>query len=380
MTKSAFDSAVSLAITEYSNRNGNAEGLNLDTIMHQIRAYKTSSLRKTNVLELLDPIDIDQVGGLDHLKEWLEHRRNSFSEEAIEFGITPSRGGLVVGPPGGGKSLIAKAACAVLNIPGVRFDVGRVFNSYIGQSEQAMRTVLKTIDDMSPCVMFVDEIDKGFQGMGGGSNDSGTTSRVFGTFLTWMQERDQKERPVFLVMTANRVANLPAELMRRGRIDEIWGVSYPNSVERAAIVNIHVGKRGHKLTKDQVSRVVDITEDLVGAEIESMIEDALNLDFNAKNSKLTLESLEQARSTLKPQAKSFAAQMVEMNEWIAINARPASPTLTPEQVKSGPGNKIKLRPQVGQQTCGLRQQEPRRVSYQYVNQKFLSPCTHDASR
>ncbi len=345
MTKSAFDSAVSIAITDYSNRHGNAEGLNLDTVLEQIRHYKTLMLRKTNVLELIEPIDIDQVGGLDILKDWLAIRKNSFKPEAIAFGITPLKGFLIVGPPGGGKSLIAKATCAALGLPGVRFDIGRIFNSYIGQSEQAMRNVLKIIDDLSPCVMFADEIDKGFSGMQGG-NDSGTTSRVFGTFLTWMQERDQINRPVCIAMSANRVEHLPAELMRKGRINEIWGVGYPNPIERTEIVRIHVHKRGHKLTKDEIAEVVDLTEALVGAEIESLIEDALNRDFDEGNDTLTVDSIKIERGNLKPQSVTFADQMKAMETWIAQNARPSSSAITAEQVRAATPKTFK-RPPLG---------------------------------
>jgi len=235
MTVQSFENAIALSITDYGMKHyieettddgtltrGTMQGFGSEHIVAMIRHYKMQLLRKTNVLELQPTIDADDIGGLDLFKEWMGQRRATYLPEAQEHNITPSRGALVVGPPGTGKSLVAKAAGSILGLPVVRFDVGRVFGSFIGQSEQAMRGALSMLDAMAPVVLMLDEIDKGFSGMTGGSGDSGTTARVFGTFLTWMQERDQTHRPVFLIMTANRVAGLPPELLRKGRVDEIW--------------------------------------------------------------------------------------------------------------------------------------------------------------
>lgn len=327
LDKSAFDTALSISLTSWSNKHGSAKGITIDHVLNTIREYKTSVLRKTNVLELLTPTPMSEVGGLENYKAWIGTRKKSFTKKAIDFGITPSRGCLVVGPPGTGKSLLAKATCEALGLPGLRLDIGRIFNAYIGTSEQAMRNTVKTIDEMSPCVLFVDEIDKGFAGMaGGGGSDNGTTSRVFGTFLTWMQERDQIGRPVFMVLTANRIENLPPELMRRGRIDEIWAVTMPNADERRETLKIHLAKRGHEdeLTDEEMDELVALTDNLVGAEIESMIEAALNRDFSMDNDKITMQSLKTERDFLKPMSKTFANQMAAMNSWAQENARAAS--------------------------------------------------------
>lgn len=225
-----------------------------------------------------------------------------------------------------GKSLVAKAAGSVLNLPVIRFDVGRVFGQFIGQSETAMRGVLTMIDAMAPCVLMLDEIDKGFSGMGGGGGESngGTTQRVFGTFLTWMQERDQANRPVFLIMTANRVSGLPPELLRRGRVDEIWSVNVPNDEEREAIISIHLAKRGQELSAGDLKAAVRITADLVGAEIEALVEDALVMSLNSEEVGVTFEWIEQAREFLKEMSKTRAAEFAEMQSWAATNARAAS--------------------------------------------------------
>lgn len=324
MTKSAFETAASIAVTEYSNDNGSAKGLDAKVLLSSLRSYKTAILRKTAVLELINPISMETVGGLENYKDWILTRKDSYSDEAKAFGITPAKGCLVVGPPGTGKSLLAKATCGILGLPGVLFDISKVFGSYIGQSETAMRTAMRIIDDMAPCLVFMDEIDKGLSGMAGGQNDGGTASRVFGSLLTWMQERDQTNRPVFVIMTANRVSGLPPELMRRGRIDEIWSVNVPNFAERKAIIGIHTEARGHELDEEEIAAIAKETENFVGAELEALIEGALNRDFQAKNPGLTIESLRAEKSVLKTMHTSFGAQLAEMQKWAKDNARAAS--------------------------------------------------------
>lgn len=325
MTTNAFETAVAVAITEYSATHETLEGFSAEDITQSIRTYKTQMLRKTNVLELQPTIPADEIGGLDLFKTWMQQRKATYTDIAKENNVTPSRGALVIGPPGTGKSLVAKAAGSILNLPVIRFDVGRVFNQYVGQSEQSMRGVLSLIDAMAPCVLMVDEIDKGFSGMSGGSGgDSGTTQRVFGTFLTWMQERNQRERPVFLIMTANRVHGLPPELLRRGRIDEIWSVNVPNDDEREAIIGIHLAKRGQSLDKGDLKATVRITKDLVGAEIEALVEDALVLSLSNDDPGVTYEYIEEAKTTLKEMSKTRAEEFEAMQKWAAQNARPAS--------------------------------------------------------
>lgn len=338
MTSHAFETAVSLAITTYGEVNrieteddegntisrGSMAGFGAQNIIDMLREYKTALLRKTNVLELQKPVDAENIGGLDLFKDWMNQRKATFTPEAKEFNITPSRGALVVGPPGTGKSLIAKAAGSILNLPVVRFDVGRVFGSYIGQSEQSMRGALALLDAMAPIVLMLDEIDKGFAGMIGGQSDSGTTARVFGTFLTWMQERDQINRPVFLIMTANRIEGLPPELLRKGRVDEIFSVNVPNEAERAEIIRIHARLRNQSVDKRDMPALVRITENLVGAEIEALIEDAMVISFADGDPGLTYDYLEKAKANLKPMHTTRQAEFAAMRAWAEKNARPAS--------------------------------------------------------
>lgn len=331
MTAHAFDTAVALSITEFTTLKAaeggenSFEGFGAEHIVSMIRRYKVQLLRKTNVLELQNPVDEDEIGGLDLFKEWMHQRKATYAPEARDFRITPSRGALVIGPPGTGKSLVAKAAGSILNVPVIRFDVGRVFNAYIGQSEQAMRNVLQMIDAMAPVVLMLDEIDKGFSAMAGGANDGGTTQRVFGTFLTWMQERDQKNRPVFLIMTANRIHGLPPELLRKGRIDEIWSVNQPNAAERRQILEIHAAKRGQEIVEADMPAILRLTDRLVGAEIESLIEDAVVMSFAEQGEpELSYEWLEKAKQHLRPMSETRADEFKAMESWAKLNARPAS--------------------------------------------------------
>ena len=188
-----------------------------------------------------------------------------------------------------------------------------------------MRSVLKLLDAMSPCVLMVDEIDKGFAGMdGGGGNDSGTSARVFGTFLTWMQERKQKERPIFLVFTANRVQGLPPELMRPGRLDERFAVNAPNADEREEIICIHAKKRNLKISKNDIPALVQATEKLVGAEIESLIEQCLIHAYQEDTDKLSLAHFMQEKSILRPISVAFKDNFDAIIEWTTKHARAAS--------------------------------------------------------
>jgi SpoVK/Ycf46/Vps4 family AAA+-type ATPase len=329
MSKTAFENALALSITDWhqdASHNGETPTpVSFDHVCCWIRQYKTEALRKTEVLELQEPVGINQIGGLQNYKEWMEIRRLTYEANAIAQGITPSRGVLVLGVPGTGKSLIAKAAGAQLDLPVIRFDIGRVFGSYVGQSESKMRSALKLIDAMAPLVLMVDEVDKGFAGTArGGNNDSGTSMRVFGTFLTWMQERKQSERPVFIVFTANRVHGLPPELMRKGRLDELWAVNSPNRDEREEIVRIHAKKRKLRIIEDEINQMVTHSDGLVGAEIESIVEQCLIRAYQEGHTTLTLKNFLKERQYLKPLKESFAEDFRAIEEWGRTHARIAS--------------------------------------------------------
>jgi SpoVK/Ycf46/Vps4 family AAA+-type ATPase len=227
-----------------------------------------------------------------------------------------------VGIPGTGKSLAAKAISQVLGVPLVRLDFGRVFNSFVGRSEERMRVALKMVESMSPCVLFCDEVDKGLGGIGG-SGDSGTSSRVLGSFLTWLQEN---KTPVFTMVTANNITGLPPELLRRGRFDAIFAAGLPNEAERMEILKIHLRKRGYDLAKfpaKDKNNVMVLSAGYVGAEIEAAVQDGL-IDAFAAEEKFSLRHVGEALERMVPLSKAHNALIQEMTLWMQNNATPAS--------------------------------------------------------
>jgi len=188
------------------------------------------------------PVDLDQIGGLRRLKFWLEQRRESLSDEAIKFGLEPPRGVLMLGVQGAGKSLAAKAVATAWQRPLLRMDVGALYDKYIGESERRLREALRQAEQMAPIVLWIDEIEKAFASAASQSSDGGLSKRMFGTLLTWMQERTA---PVFLIATANDIEALPPELLRKGRFDEIFFVDLPDLDARRAIFQIHLNRRKH---------------------------------------------------------------------------------------------------------------------------------------
>lgn len=220
-----------------------------------------------------------------------------------------------------GKSLIAKAISSELGVPLVRLDFGRVFNSLVGASEQRMRTALKMVETMSPCVLFCDEIDKGLGGIGG-SGDSGTSNRVLGSFLTWLQDCTH---PVFVMVTANNVTGLPPEMLRRGRFDAIFATTMPNAQDRREVLRIHLAMRERDIKEfpaAEVTEIIHLSEGYVPSEIESAVKDALVDSFNA-NEAMSMKHVKVALQSMVPLSKAFAKEIAAMNDWAKSNATPA---------------------------------------------------------
>ena len=203
---------------------------------------KQQIIRKSGTLEYYDTQEkFASIAGLDNLKDWLSKRSAAFSDRAAQFGLPAPKGVLLLGVQGCGKSLCAKAASSLWKLPLLRFDIGRVFGSLVGSSEDSMRRALQTAESVAPAILWIDEIDKAFAGtQGSAGSDGGTASRVFGTFLTWLSE---KTAPVFVIATANDISHLPPEMLRKGRVDEIFFVDLPNEDERREIFQIHLAKR-----------------------------------------------------------------------------------------------------------------------------------------
>ncbi len=321
MTKEAFEMYSSLAIVQKAVEDAE-EAVDADEIIEGLNRGKTEIVNKNDLLELYHSADMDDVGGMENLKEWVLKRKECYTEEAAEFGVEPPKGMVFVGPPGTGKSLVAKAVSRTLGVPCIRLDFGRVFQSLVGASEERIRTALRMVEAMAPCVLFCDEIDKGLGGIGG-SGDSGTSSRVLGTFLTWLQDNTT---PVFTMVTANNIDGLPPELLRRGRFDEIFATRLPAGPERKAILDIHMRKRGYDLAdfdKKDVTRFLAASKAYVGAEIETALKDALINAYNADED-LEMPHIIESLKVMTPLSKAYAMQIQFMTLWARQNARPAS--------------------------------------------------------
>lgn len=283
---------------------------------------KVRAVRRGGVLEILESVSIEQVGGLGRLKAWLTKRVNAFSPEARAFNLPMPRGILAVGPPGTGKSLLAKSVGTVLGVPVLRLDIGNLFGSLVGESEDRARQAIKLAESVAPCVLMLDEIDKGFAGTGSGdhSGDGGTTKRVFGTILTWLQE---KVTNVFVVATANSVTGLPPELLRKGRFDELWFVDLPSPDERADIFSIHLRKRGRDPENFNLEALAEASDGFVGAEIEAAVGDALYDAFDEQR-ELVTEDIVRALKLTVPLSRTASASLDATRAWARDRARRAS--------------------------------------------------------
>src|SRR5499433_1049501 len=235
--------------------------------VNEVLSEKQQIIRKNGLLEYYATNErFENVGGLTVLKDWLNKRAVAFTAEAREFGLPPPKGILMLGVQGCGKSLCAKAVSNQWQLPLLRFDMGRMFGSFVGSSEENVRRAISVAESVAPAILWVDEIDKAFAGsQGSGASDGGTTARVFGTFLTWLSE---KSAPVFVVATANDISGLPPELLRKGRLDEIFFVDLPSKEERTEVFEIHLTKRGRDATQFDLDALVEATKDFSGAEIE----------------------------------------------------------------------------------------------------------------
>lgn len=324
MSYNEFTTALSIGLVRQDEALKDGDPVDIDKLVETILETKVEIIKKNNILEMMKPIDIDKVGGMDLLKDWLNERKIAFTSDAREYGIDMPKGILCAGPPGTGKSLVAKAIAAVLGLPLISFDIGKVFGGLVGQSEGQMRSSLNLIEAMAPVVLLMDEIDKGFSNVSGGG-DSGTSARVFGTFLTWMQERKSQDKPVFVVMTANNVSHLPPELLRKGRLDEIFFVGFPSAEERKQILKIHLGLRGHEDVPDEdVEMVLEHTNKFVGAELEAIVKDSLLRSMNEGLPHPTGAIMTKFAKETRPLSKTFGDKIRAMAEWAEKNAQPAS--------------------------------------------------------
>ncbi len=304
--------------------NGKMSIDDLDIIFDE----KNQVIRKTGILEFVKSnLQLDDIGGLENLKRWLQKRNNTWLDSAQKYNVPAPKGVLITGVPGCGKSLTAKAMSAIWQLPLLNLDMGKIFSGVVGSSEENMRRAIRTAEAVAPSILWIDEIEKGLS-RHSGTGDSGTGSRVIGTFLTWMQD---KTAPVFVIATANNISELPPELLRKGRFDEIFFVDLPTRLERKDIFAVHLKKRlkhpevaGEVLINDQINphildMLADQTEGFVGAEIEQIVISALYESF-FQNRALQIRDLQEVISNMIPLSVMQGEQIKMLRDWANVRA------------------------------------------------------------
>lgn len=273
---------------------------------------KKQIIQKTQLLEFcLADKTLSDLGGLDNFKSWLKIRSNAFSSSAIKYGLPYPKGLLMVGVQGTGKSLAAKVIAHEWNLPLLRLDFGRLFASLVGQSESRIRKMIAISEALSPCILWVDEIDKAFTNSQN-SGDNGTTNRVLATFITWLSE---KTSPVFVVATANNIDWIPPEVIRKGRFDEVFFLALPNFQERQAIFNVHLSKaRPEKIENYEIQLLSKVTKKFSGAEIEQVIIEAMRVGFS-ESREFTTEDMINVSQRFVPLADTKSKEINQLMEW-----------------------------------------------------------------
>ncbi|MCH8029493.1 MAG: AAA family ATPase [Candidatus Dadabacteria bacterium] len=295
-----------------------------DELIELILEEKGQMVKKSGALELFTAnSNIDEIGGLDNLKEWLRIRAVAFTSKAKEFGLDQPRGVLVMGVSGCGKSLCAKAIATAWNLPLLRLDLNQIYSGSLGGPEESFRKAIKTVEAVSPCILWIDEIEAGITRSGEKSGDS-PAARIFGYFLTWMQE---KTHSVFIAATANQIDLLPPEILRKGRFDEIFFVSLPTESERREIFKIHLDRRGKDHFLFDIKNLAKNTDGLSGAEIEQVVISAL-YESLAMNKELDDRELVIASSSIVPLSTTMREEISKLERWAGNRAVKASKTST----------------------------------------------------
>lgn len=288
--------------------NKQLNNLSIQVILNE----KRQIINQSQILEFWSPkTTINEVGGLENLKKWLMQRQLSFTERAIHYGLPAARGLLLIGIQGTGKSLTAKAIANEWQLPLLRLDFGRLFGGVVGESELRVRKMIKIAEAISPCILWIDEIDKSVGNLDS-KGDSGTTNRVLGTFITWLSE---KESQVFVVATANNFKALPLELIRKGRFDEIFFVGLPNGVEREKIFEVLLRRfRPNSWENFELTPLVEQSNKFSGAEIEQGIIEGMYLAFNTNREFNTSDILDGLKR-IKPLANINVDEITSLQKW-----------------------------------------------------------------
>lgn len=328
MTTMEADLAFCLAVVKDNLKESSVE---------TVSAEKEQIIRKSGILDFYPKNEsLKDVGGMDNLKDWLFKRQKAYDKKAREWGLQEPKGLLLLGVPGCGKSLTAKCIASFWEMPLLRLDIGKVFQGIVGSSEDNIRKAIVTAEAVAPCVLWIDEIEKGLSGVqSSGATDGGVTSRIFSTILTWMQE---KTSPVFVVATANNINLLPPELLRKGRFDEIFFVDLPNMEERKNIFSIHLNKRNQQSDSFAMESIARESDGFNGAEIEECVKEAM---FDAyvscpENPKLTTKFIIDAINKTVPLSVTMKEQISSLREWAATRAKNASSEPTLEEKKEMP--------------------------------------------
>jgi hypothetical protein len=307
-----------------------AERVIIDTVSNDLRfddndintiiAGKRRMIQQGGLLEYIEtPLNMNEIGGMKNLKKWLSQRKDTFSAKAIEFGLEAPKGIFMLGVQGAGKSLCAKAIATAWSQPLLKLDPGILYNSYIGQSEHNLRNALQQIEMMSPAILWIDEIEKGFASAASQSTDGGLSKRMFGTLLTWMQER---KAPVFVVATANDIEALPPELLRKGRFDEIFFIDLPKFAVRKEIFKIHLQKRKRDPLKFDLDSLAGACAGFSGSEIEQAVLSALQNAYADKKN-LSTEIILNAIKSSPPLSITLAEQVEYLRKWAQGRCVPA---------------------------------------------------------
>ena len=321
LIKAAQGLTLSEAENAFAKAIANDGVLNQDDI-RLVLDEKRQVIRKSGLLEFIGVEEgLGDVGGLDELKAWLTGRSGAFSEPARKFGLPAPKGLLLLGVQGCGKSLTAKAIASQWALPLLRLDLGRIFSSLIGSSEENLRRAIRVAESVSPTVLWIDEIEKGLAGSAGSAvTDSGVSARVFGALLTWLQE---KTAPVFVVATANRIEALPPELLRKGRFDEIFFIDLPSAAERREVFRIHLDKRKRDPQRFDLDALSTAAEGYSGAEIEQAVIAGLYHAF-AAGTELTQAQVMLALEETFPLSATMSEEIARLRDWSRNRTRPAS--------------------------------------------------------
>ena len=291
-----------------------------DSDINAIIAGKRRMIQRGGLLEYIEtPLDLSEIGGMKRLKKWLNQRKEAFTSKAIQFGLEAPRGLLMLGVQGAGKSLCAKAIATAWHQPLLKLDPGALYNSYIGESERNLRHALRQCEMMSPVILWIDEIEKGFASAASQSTDGGLSKRMFGTLLTWLQDR---HAPVFVVATANDIEALPPELLRKGRFDEIFFVDLPKQSVRKDIFAIHLKKRKRDPKKFDLAALAEASEGYSGSEIEQAVISALHEAF-AEREGLSTERILVVLKGSPPLSVTLAERVECLRYWAQGRCVPA---------------------------------------------------------